>query len=87
MSAFQYLLLGMEHTGTALVFSVICFVASLVGLVVVQKAIKEFGRASIIVFSVGIVMALSAILMTSFGAIGVWEDYSSGSYMRFKLPC
>ncbi|XVF87643.1 hypothetical protein PTKIN_Ptkin18bG0136700 [Pterospermum kingtungense] len=87
MSAFQYLLLGMEHTGTALIFSVICFVASLVGLVVVQKAIKEFGRASLIVFSVGIVMALSALLMTSFGAFDVWEDYISGSYMGFKLPC
>ncbi|XWS12779.1 hypothetical protein CRYUN_Cryun37aG0119500 [Craigia yunnanensis] len=87
MSAFQYLLLGMEHTRTALIFSVICFVASLLGLMVVQKAIKEFGRASLIVFSVGIVMALSAILMTSFGALDVWEDYSSGSYMGFKLPC
>ncbi|XWS18247.1 hypothetical protein CRYUN_Cryun32bG0026900 [Craigia yunnanensis] len=87
MSAFQYLLLGMEHTSTALVFSVICLVASLLGLVVVQKAIKEFGRASLIVFSVGIVMALSAILMTSFGALDVWKDYSSGSYMGFKLPC
>ncbi|XVF27789.1 hypothetical protein REPUB_Repub14bG0139200 [Reevesia pubescens] len=87
MSALQYLLLGMDHTGTALIFSVICFVASLVGLVLVQKAIKEFGRASLIVFSVGIVMALSAMLMTSFGALDVWEDYYSGSYMGFKLPC
>ncbi|MBA0595221.1 hypothetical protein Gorai_012098 [Gossypium raimondii] len=74
MSAFQYLLLGMEHTGTALIFSVICFIASLLGLVVVQKAIERFGRASPIVFSVGTVMALSAILMTTFGALDVWDD-------------
>ncbi|PPS09283.1 hypothetical protein GOBAR_AA11361 [Gossypium barbadense] len=87
MSAFQYLLLGMEHTGTALIFSVICFIASLLGLVVVQKAIERFGRASPIVFSVGTVMALSAILMTTFGALDVWDDYSSGNYMGFKLPC
>ncbi|KAK8601086.1 hypothetical protein V6N13_059165 [Hibiscus sabdariffa] len=87
MSAFQYLLLGMDHITTALLFSVICFVASLLGLVVVQKAIRRFGRASLIVFSVGIVMALSAILMTSFGALDVWDDYSSGNYMGFKLPC
>ncbi|KAB2082106.1 hypothetical protein ES319_A05G176200v1 [Gossypium barbadense] len=87
MSAFQYLLLGMEHTGTALIFSVICFIASLLGLVVVQKAIERFGRASLIVFSVGTVMALSAILMTTFGALDVWDDYSSGNYMGFKLPC
>ncbi|KAE8728663.1 hypothetical protein F3Y22_tig00004111pilonHSYRG00048 [Hibiscus syriacus] len=87
MSAFQYLLLGMEQIGTALVFSLICFVASLLGLLVVQKSIKEFGRASLIVFSVGIVMALSAVLMTSFGGLDVWDDYISGSYMGFKLPC
>ncbi|KAE8728656.1 hypothetical protein F3Y22_tig00004111pilonHSYRG00040 [Hibiscus syriacus] len=87
MSAFQYLLLGMEQIGTALVFSLICFVASLLGLLVVQKSIKEFGRASLIVFSVGIVMALSAVLMTSFGVLDVWDDYISGSYMGFKLPC
>ncbi|KAK8618325.1 hypothetical protein V6N13_132319 [Hibiscus sabdariffa] len=87
MSAFQYLLLGMEQTDTALVFSVICFIASLIGLLVVQKVVKELGRASIIVFSVGIVMALSTVLMTSFGVLDIWEDYISGSYMGFKLPC
>ncbi|KAK8664841.1 hypothetical protein V6N13_084614 [Hibiscus sabdariffa] len=87
MSAFQYLLLGMEQTGTALVLSFICFVELLLGLLVVQKAIKEFGRASLTVFSIGIVMALSAILMTTFGVLDVWEDYILGNYMGFNLPC
>ncbi|CAH8256206.1 unnamed protein product [Arabidopsis lyrata] len=87
MSAIQYLLLGMEHTGTASIFAVICFVASLVGLKVVQKVITEYGRASIIVFSVCIVMALSIVLMTSYGALDVWNDYVAGRYMGFKLPC
>ncbi|CAH8386837.1 unnamed protein product [Eruca vesicaria subsp. sativa] len=87
MSAIQYLLLGMEHTGTASLFAIVCFVASLVGLMVVQKVINQYGRASIIVFSVGIVMALSIVLMTSYGALDVWNDFVSGSYMGFKLPC
>ncbi|CAN8245144.1 unnamed protein product [Cochlearia groenlandica] len=87
MSAIQYLLLGMEHTGTASIFAVVCFVASLVGLMVVQKVITEYGRASIIVFSVGIVMALSIVLMTSYGVLDIWNDFVSGSYMGFKLPC
>ncbi|KAH7569068.1 hypothetical protein JRO89_XS06G0097300 [Xanthoceras sorbifolium] len=87
MSAMQYILLGMEHTEVALIFSLICFVASLVGLLVVQRAVQEFGRASLIVFSVGIVMALSTVLITSFGALDVWRDYTSGHYMGFKLPC
>ncbi|KAK2447116.1 Sulfite exporter TauE/SafE family protein [Trifolium repens] len=87
MSALQYLLLGMEHVETALILGIMCFVASLLGLLVVQKVIGKYGRPSIIVFSVSIVMSLSIVLMTSFGAIKVWEDYKSGKYMGFKLPC
>ncbi|KAL1188646.1 Sulfite exporter TauE/SafE family protein 1 [Cardamine amara subsp. amara] len=87
MSAIQYLLLGMEHAGTAAIFALICFVASLVGLMVVKKVIAKYGRASIIVFAVGIVMALSTVLMTAHGALNVWNDFVSGRYMGFKLPC
>lgn len=87
MSALQYILIGMEQIEIALIFSLICFVASLVGLLVVQKAIQDYGRASLIVFSVGIVMALSTVLITGFGALDVWRDYTSGKYMGFKLPC
>ncbi|KAK1368447.1 sulfite exporter TauE/SafE family protein 5-like [Heracleum sosnowskyi] len=87
MSAVQYLMLGMEHVYIALIYAGICFVASLIGLMVVQKIIRKHGRASLIVFSVGIVMILSTVLMTSFGASNVWKDYKSGRYMGFKPPC
>ncbi|ESQ35701.1 hypothetical protein EUTSA_v10007599mg [Eutrema salsugineum] len=87
MSAIQYLLLGMEHAGTAAIFALVCFVASLVGLMVVKKVIAKYGRASIIVFAVGIVMGLSTVLMTTHGALKVWDDFVSGRYMGFKLPC
>ncbi|CAN0912715.1 Sulfite exporter TauE/SafE family protein 2 [Linum grandiflorum] len=87
MSALQFLMLGMEHTNDAIVLSATCFVASLLGLVVVHRAIKQYGRASLIVFSVATVMALSTVLMTSFGALQVWRDYQDGNYMGFKPPC
>ncbi|KAK4347037.1 hypothetical protein RND71_033376 [Anisodus tanguticus] len=87
MSAVQYLFLGMEHADDALIFAVVCCVASIIGLVVVQRAIEYHGRASLIVFSVGTVMALSTVLMTSFGAVDIWKDYTSGNYMGFKQPC
>lgn len=87
MSACQYLLLGMEHAEIAVIFAAVCFVASVLGLVVVQKAIREYGRASLIVFSVGIVMALSIVLMTTFGALDVLRDYNAGKPMGFKSPC
>ncbi|EFH68908.1 hypothetical protein ARALYDRAFT_334446 [Arabidopsis lyrata subsp. lyrata] len=52
-----------------------------------EKVIAKYGRASIIVFAVGIVMALSTVLMTTHGALNVWNDFVSGGYMGFKLPC
>lgn len=87
MSAIQYLLLGMDHVYAAIIYAIICFVASVIGLLIVQRAIAKQGRASLIVFSVGIVMAVSTILITSFGAVDVWRDYTNGEYMGFKKPC
>ncbi|PIN26457.1 hypothetical protein CDL12_00782 [Handroanthus impetiginosus] len=87
MSAIQYLLLGMEQIYGALSYAAICFVGSLVGLTLVQQAVLKHGRASLIVFSVGIVMALSTVLMTTFGALDVWKSYTSGQSMGFKKPC
>ncbi|KAL0321159.1 UNVERIFIED_CONTAM: Sulfite exporter TauE/SafE family protein 2 [Sesamum radiatum] len=87
MSTIQYLLLGMEHIYGALTYAAICFIASLVGLTLVQRAIMKHGRASLIVFSVGTVMALSTVLITSFGAVDVLRDYTSGKGMGFKKPC
>ncbi|XP_038893649.1 sulfite exporter TauE/SafE family protein 5-like [Benincasa hispida] len=87
MSACQYLLLGMEHAEIAIIFAIVCFIASVLGLVVVQKAIRDYGRASLIIFSVSIVMALSTVLMTTFGALNVFRDYIAGNPMGFKSPC
>ncbi|KAL1365003.1 hypothetical protein HN51_013117 [Arachis hypogaea] len=87
MSALQYVMLGMEHIETAVTLAIICFIASLLGLLVVHRAIKKYGRPSLIVFSVSLVMALSIVLMTSFGAMDIWKDYKSGKYMGFKHPC
>ncbi|KAI4304294.1 hypothetical protein MLD38_039826 [Melastoma candidum] len=87
MSALQYVLLGMDGIKVALVFSVMCFVSSNIGIMVLQRAIEKSGRASLIVFSVGTVMAVSTILMTGYGSIDVWKDYVSGRYMGFKSPC
>ncbi|KAG6573214.1 Sulfite exporter TauE/SafE family protein 5, partial [Cucurbita argyrosperma subsp. sororia] len=87
MSACQYLLLGMEHTEIAVIYAIVCFIASVIGLVVVQKAIREYGRASLIIFSVSTVMALSTVTMTTFGGLNVLRDYTAGNNMGFRSPC
>ncbi|KAF8414069.1 hypothetical protein HHK36_002068 [Tetracentron sinense] len=43
MSAIQYLFLGMEHIDDALIFTIGCFFASLLGLMVIQRAILKHG--------------------------------------------
>ncbi|CAO1946232.1 unnamed protein product [Urochloa humidicola] len=87
MSMVQFLLLGMKGIAEASVYAGICFVASVVGLVVIERAIRKSGRVSLIVFLVTAIMALSTVIVTYFGAQDVWIQYTSGAYMGFKLPC
>ena len=87
LSVVQYWLLGRLPLDFALLFAAICFVSSLIGLRVVQQAITKLGRPSIIVFSVSIVLGVSAILTTIFGGLEVWEQYIHGEYMGFHKPC
>ncbi|KAF0918971.1 hypothetical protein E2562_027517 [Oryza meyeriana var. granulata] len=87
MSMVQFILLGMKGIGEASVYAGICFVASVVGAVVIERAIRKSGRASLIVFLVTGIMALSTVIVTFFGALDVWAQYTRGAYMGFKLPC
>ncbi|KAH6764606.1 Sulfite exporter TauE/SafE family protein [Perilla frutescens var. hirtella] len=88
MSATQYLLLGIGHyLYDVLTYTAICVVASLVGLTVAQRAVKKYQRASLIVFTVAAGMALSLVLMTIYGVVQVWEDYTTGKSMGFNKPC
>nr|CAD1829316.1 unnamed protein product [Ananas comosus var. bracteatus] len=87
MSMVQYIILGMDGINQALIYAAICLVASVFGLVIMERAIRQSGRVSLIVFLVGGVMALSTLIITSFGAVDVWKEYTSGEYMGFKLLC
>ena len=87
MSMVQFILLGVEGIGQASIYAGICFVASVVGVVVIERAIRKSGRVSLIVFLVTAIMALSTVIVTCFGALDVWMQYTSGEYMGFKLPC
>ncbi|KAH9323312.1 hypothetical protein KI387_017951 [Taxus chinensis] len=87
MSVAQFLLLGLAPLDYALFFAITCFISAIFGLSVIQRAITKHGRVSLIIFSVSTVMATSAILMTTFGAIDIWRQYQHGDYMGFRAPC
>lgn len=71
----------------ATIYAMVCFVASAFGLAILERAIKRSGRVSLIVFMVGMVMALSLVSITFFGGMDAWRQYTSGSYIGFKPLC
>uniref|UniRef100_A0A0E0JPN3 Sulfite exporter TauE/SafE family protein n=1 Tax=Oryza punctata TaxID=4537 RepID=A0A0E0JPN3_ORYPU len=87
MSMVQFIILGVDGIVTALVYAITCFVASIVGLVVIQGAIRKSGRVSLIVFMVAAILVLSVVVIACSGAVRVWVQYTSGQYMGFKRPC
>ncbi|RLN34595.1 hypothetical protein C2845_PM03G26590 [Panicum miliaceum] len=87
MSMAQFIILGVEGIASALVYAATCFAASVVGLAAIERAVGRSGRASLIVFVVAGILALSAAVILCSGAVRVWEEYTSGQYMGFKMPC
>ncbi|KAL6643897.1 hypothetical protein ACP70R_018663 [Stipagrostis hirtigluma subsp. patula] len=87
MSMVQFIILGINGIASALLYAATCFVASIVGLVAIEGAIRRSGRSSLIVFMVAAVLALSAVVIACSGAVRVWAQYASGHYMGFDLPC
>ncbi|KAJ3680170.1 hypothetical protein LUZ60_016448 [Juncus effusus] len=87
MSMVQYIILGAKVTNEALIYVAICFTGSIVGLALRQEAVRKSGRASLVVFMVSAAMAISLVIIAFSGAIDVWEEFISGEYMGFNLPC
>ncbi|XP_078149098.1 sulfite exporter TauE/SafE family protein 5-like isoform X2 [Carex rostrata] len=87
MSMAQYILLGMKRINEAVIYGLICFAAASFGLVAIHRVIEKSGRNSLIVFLLAVVMALSTMTTTFFGAIDVWRQITNGDYMGFRLLC
>ncbi|CAM6127248.1 unnamed protein product [Calypogeia fissa] len=87
MSVVEFWLMGRVPVDYALSAAVLCAIFSGFGVKLVHRAIDKYNRASIIVFSVTLVMGVSTILMAGFGGFDVWEEYVSGGYMGFHNFC
>lgn len=87
MSTVQYIILGTTKIDEAAIYAMLCFVASVVGMVIMERAIAKSGRVSLVVFLVSALMALSTVVITLFGAIDAWKQISNGEYMGFRQLC
>lgn len=87
LSVIQFWLLGRIPEEYALISAALSLVFSVIGLQVIQTIITKYGRVSLIVFSVSIVMGISAALMAFFGSWDVLIQIEQGDYMGFRSPC
>ncbi|KAG1368243.1 sulfite exporter TauE/SafE family protein 5 [Cocos nucifera] len=87
MSTVQHVILGMKGIYQATIYAMVCFVASAIGLAILERAVEKSGRVSLIVFMVSMVMALSLVSITFFGGIDAWRQYTGGSCIGFKPLC
>lgn len=87
MSVVQYWIMGRVPVNWALTAAALSALFSAVGILVVQRILNKYGRASLIVFVVAFVIGISAILMGSLGGLHVWQQFQSGAYMGFHSPC
>ncbi|CAL9117377.1 unnamed protein product [Musa textilis] len=87
MTTVKYMILGMIQVDRASVYAVLCFAASAIGSMVMNRIVLKSGRASPIVFTVTAVMAVSTTTIICYGAIDVWREYTGGKYMGFKSSC
>ncbi len=79
----QFLLLGFLQWDYTLFFMCIGILGTYVGQTVVNYAVKEYGRVSVVIFAVAIIMGLAIFLMLINGLISLVDGVSWG----FASPC
>ena len=78
-TSLQFLILGqlrLDYAGFLLPF---CFFGAFLGVIVVKRVVRKYGRTSVIVFALAVVMGTSGVLIPSFGIVGVIKDFSAGA--------
>eukprot|EP00483_Globobulimina_turgida_P010894 UN10915 len=79
----QFLLLGFLQWDYTLFFMVVGICGTFLGQTAVNYAVKEYGRISVVIFAVAIIMGLAIFLMLVSGMISVVDGVS----WAFSPPC
>jgi uncharacterized membrane protein YfcA len=78
---------GLLNHSYALVFAPVCFIASIVGVTVIGRIVRQSGRASIIVIILTIVITAGTITTGVFGGIRSYEQIVEGGDIGFHPVC
>ena len=79
----QFVLLGYLQLDYSLAFMTVGMLGGFIGQTGVGVAVKRWGRVSIVVFAVAIIMALAILLMTINGL----TELVDGVSFSFSSPC
>jgi len=79
----QFLLLGFLQIDYTVFFMLIGIIGTFIGQTAVNYAVKEYGRVSVVIFAVAIIMALAIFLMMINGLISLLDGVS----WSFSAPC
>merc|ERR1711972_766087 len=83
MAVLQFLLLGFLRVDYTLFFMFVGIVGTFVGQTGVNFAVKKYGRVSLVIFAVAIIMGLAIVLMSINGVISLVDGVS----WAFSPPC
>ena len=83
----SYLFNGMLNTHYAVVFAPICFVASLIGVIVVGRLVKQTGRTSILIMILTFLIAMGTVLSAVFGGRKAIDDIRHHRHVGFQSFC
>jgi len=71
----------------ALCFVIIGFSSSLLGQFLLTKTVKKYGKTSLIVLCVSVVIGLSTMLLVTVGIMNIVEDVKANVNFGFKPIC
>ncbi|KAK9165559.1 hypothetical protein Scep_000750 [Stephania cephalantha] len=87
MSVLQYYLLKRFPVPYAVYFLLVATVAALTGQHIVRKLIMLLGRASLIIFILGLTILVSAISLGGTGIVDTIKNLEHNEYMGFENMC
>jgi uncharacterized membrane protein YfcA len=84
----QFVTSNLVHPQYGVVVILISFAGSFTGIMVVKKVIERLQRPSIIVFILGFIMAISAVIIPTYGTIKFIDSLENGSgNLGFRSLC
>lgn len=86
-AALTYLVSGRLITNYAVVYCLVCCVASVVGLTFVKSLVQRTGHPSLVVLLLAFIMGAGGVVSGVFGYLQAWDEWQTGEDFGFQGLC